>query len=631
MKGFEDGIIDLIKNVEFEFKTNQFQENLKKDQERIKTEPQVLVSADKTTNFYKLDPREYNELLEKNIQKDYKKEKNESVKKINDSHKKIVRNLEIDDRVFKTTEREAFITLKDHKENFKNNPSCRLINPCKPEVGKVSKQILERVISEVKSKTGFNQWKNTHSVIKWFQNIKNKKNQSFINFDVVNFYPSITKELLKKALDWASTIAEISDDEKDIILEAKKSILFNDGSPWSKKSDSDFDVGMGSFDGAESCDIIGLFMLSELVKLRLNINVGLYRDDGLCVSNSSPRQIENFKKKICEAFRKHGLSITIEANKKIINFLDIEMDLMEDTFKPFIKPNDTPLYVHKLSNHPPCVTSNIPAAVNRRLSALSSSQKMFESVAPTYQEALEKSGYDLRLEYTPISENPNKANRSRKRQILWFNPPFSTMVKTNIGAKFLKLVDHHFPADEPLRKIFNRNSIKVSYRCTPNLANIISGHNAQILKKKEIPNERKCSCPKGATCPLSGQCLQTNLVYQATVTQVGGPDENYIGLSAPTFKSRLGNHKKSFKHEKYEKETKLSKHIWSLKRKNEDYTIKWKLISIAKPFNPVTGVCNLCTVEKFNIIFKPELGSLNKREEIKSHCRHKAGLLLDKT
>ena len=133
---------------------------------------------------------------------------------------------------------------------------------------------------------------------------------------------------------------------------------------------------MGSFDGAESCDIIGLFMLSELVKLRLNINVGLYRDDGLCVSNSSPRQIESFKKKICEAFRKHGLSITIEANKKIINFLDIEMDLMEDTFKPFIKPNDTPLYVHKLSNHPPCVTSNIPAAVNRRLSALSSSQKM---------------------------------------------------------------------------------------------------------------------------------------------------------------------------------------------------------------------------------------------------------------
>ena len=228
MKGFEDGIIDLIKNVEFEFKTNQFQENLKKDQERIKTEPQVLVSADKTTNFYKLDPKEYNELLEKNIQKDYKKEKNESVKKINDSHKKIVRNLEIDDRVFKTTEREAFITLKDHKENFKNNPSCRLINPCKPEVGKVSKQILERVISEVKSKTGFNQWKNTHSVIKWFQNIKNKKNQSFINFDVVNFYPSITKELLKKALDWASTIAEISDDEKDIILEAKKSILFID-------------------------------------------------------------------------------------------------------------------------------------------------------------------------------------------------------------------------------------------------------------------------------------------------------------------------------------------------------------------------------------------------------------------
>ena len=128
--------------------------------------------------------------------------------------------------------------------------------------------------------------------------------------------------------------------------------------------------------------------------------------------------------------------MTIEANKKVVKFLDIEMDLSEDSFRPYIKPNDSPLYVHRLSNHPPCVTKNIPTAVNRRLSALSSSEQMFKSVAPTYQEALKNSGYDFNLEYPPASENPRNSTRNMKRKILWFNPPFSSNVETNIGAKF---------------------------------------------------------------------------------------------------------------------------------------------------------------------------------------------------
>ena len=206
------------------------------------------------------------------------------------------------------------------------------------------------------------------------------------------------------------------------------------------------------------------------------------------------------------------------------------------------------------------------------------------------------------------------------------------MVRTNIGSKFLKLVEKHFHPGNPLRKIFNRNTIKLSYRCTPNLATIISGHNKKILKESGNPVVKKtCSCPRGATCPLDGNCLQTNMVYQAKVTYAGGPEETYIGLTAPTFKSRLGNHKMSFNNPTYETKTQLIKHIWSIKRKNQDYDIDWKLVTKAKPFNPVTGICNLCTAEKYHIIFKPELGSRNKRGEFKSHCRHKEGLLLDKT
>ena len=73
----------------------------------------------------------------------------------------------------------------------------------------------------------------------------------------------------------------------------------------------------------------------------------------------------------------------------------------------------------------------------------------------------------------------------------------------------------------------------------------------------------------------------------------------------------------------------LSIHIWDLKRKNIDYNIDWKLITRAKPYNPVTELCQLCTAEKYYIIYKPEFASLNKRDEIKNHCRHKKSLLLD--
>ena len=113
--------------------------------------------------------------------------------------------------------------------------------------------------------------------------------------------------------------------------------------------------------------------------------------------------------------------------------------------------------------------------------------------------------------------------------------------------------------------------------------------------------------------------------------------ETYIGLTSHPFKSREANHRKSFTYQKYEKETELSKHVWKIKKKEArkmkkvKFDIKWKKVASAKPFNPVTNICNLCTAEKYLIIFKPELGSLNKRDEIRNHCRHKKGLLLDKT
>ncbi len=179
----------------------------------------------------------------------------------------------------------------DHKENFENNPKCRLINPAKSESGKLSKIILDKINSNLRKILNLNQWKNTQNVIEWFGNIKEKHRHSFISFDIVDFYPSISENLLDQALSWASNLAIITKDEISIIKHARKSVLFNDGKPWTKKdSNSLFDVTMGSYDGAEICELVGLFILNKLGQKFGKENIGLYRDDGLAImKNKSAR------------------------------------------------------------------------------------------------------------------------------------------------------------------------------------------------------------------------------------------------------------------------------------------------------------------------------------------------------
>ena len=109
-------------------------------------------------------------------------------------------------------------TLKDHKPNFANNPTCRLINPAKSEIGKISKQLLDRINTALVSKLKLNQWKNTKAVLAWFTGIQHKELHSFIAFDVVEFYPSISADLRSAALEFASNHVTICDDERHIIL-----------------------------------------------------------------------------------------------------------------------------------------------------------------------------------------------------------------------------------------------------------------------------------------------------------------------------------------------------------------------------------------------------------------------------
>lgn len=281
-----------------------------------------------------------------------------------------------------------------------------------------------------------------------------------------------------------------------------------------------------------------------------------------------------------------------------------------------MKPNNTIKYVSKLSNHPPAVTKNLPKNINTRLSKISINETVFKAAAPPYQAAIKESGYDFKLKFDPsVSVQQEAKKRTRKRKVVYFNPPWSSDIKTNVGKQFLQIVKSTFHKKHPLYKICNRSTMKVSYSCLPNIKTEISKHNKKILNSDESQTPT-CNCRNKASCPVPGKCLTTNAVYQATVTREdNGSSTTYTGL-ASDFKSRWSGHNTSFKYERYRNSTKLSGFIWSLKDQNIPYTIKWTILGRASSYNPTSNKCRLCLLEKFFILYHPEKSELNQRSEL---------------
>ena len=121
-----------------------------------------------------MPPNDYKNLLYQNITNVYKKSTNRLEHAINMETKGITKNIKPDDRIGSLAKKPAFITLKDHKENFRSSHPCRLINPSKSELGKVSKAILKKVNTILVDSLKVNQWKDTGNVINWFNAIKDK-------------------------------------------------------------------------------------------------------------------------------------------------------------------------------------------------------------------------------------------------------------------------------------------------------------------------------------------------------------------------------------------------------------------------------------------------------------------------
>ena len=174
------------------------------------------------------------------------------------------------------------------------------------------------------------------------------------------------------------------------------------------------------------------------------------------MSRLTARRNEKLKDEIVQIFNRYGLKIDIWVNKKVVNFLDITLDLNTGLYIPYMKENNTILYINTKSNHPPSSLKNIPQNVTNRLSRNSANQEIFNASIQPYQDALVASGYSDNLKFDDNVKQqqlqPQPKRRNRTRKVTWFNPPFSLNVKSNIGKIFLQILKECFPKNHILSK-----------------------------------------------------------------------------------------------------------------------------------------------------------------------------------
>ena len=155
------------------------------------------------------------------------------------------------------------------------------------------------------------------------------------------FYPSITKPLLSKAINFAKLYINITEQEEEIIYHSRKNVLVdNKGQIWVKKGNKDFDVSMGSADGAEISELVGVYLISTMMGDFDKDMFGIYRDDGLMVVKGGGPETDRARKKLIKIFQKEGLQITTECNVTLVNFLDVVLDLQSVHQVPTLNHTD---------------------------------------------------------------------------------------------------------------------------------------------------------------------------------------------------------------------------------------------------------------------------------------------------
>ena len=266
---------------------------------------------------------------------------------------------------------------------------------------------------------------------------------------------------------------------------------------------------MGCYDGVKVCEPEGFFLSNKLWNIFDKESVRLYRDYGFCVlQNLSGPETERKRKAIVKAFKDCGLRIIIQANLWIVRFCYVQLNFDTSTYQPYRKPDNNPVYLKKISNHPTTILKQLPKSIEKCMLDISLNENVFTQSTPIYQDTLQKSGFAEQFNYIASDNNRNNPEEKKwcKRKIIWFNLPYIMNVRTNIGKTFLKLMRKYFPNGNPLHKIFNKNMLKVSYSCMSNMASIMLSHNHTILNP-DVSLEYGCICRSRNDCLLQNNCL----------------------------------------------------------------------------------------------------------------------------
>ena len=155
----------------------------------------------------------------------------------------------------------------------------------------------------------------------------------------------------------------------------------------------------------------------------------------MLLHGKSGRLADKARKTLHTIFHDLGLKITAEVNNHIVNFLDVTLNLQEETFSPYRKPNNDPLYVDSRSNHPPSIIKHIPEAINKRISTLSSDQTSFNLSAPFYQNALRRSNYNTTLQYSAdetVTIHHHQRRGGGKEKLYGSTPRSARMLKRTL-------------------------------------------------------------------------------------------------------------------------------------------------------------------------------------------------------
>ena len=152
-------LVRIVEELKFRKVKNNFQKMLREDMKQVQTSKKTLTPADKTSNMYRLNKNDYQNLLKNAITATYKKANKNIGTIINKEGLKFAKQADILDKIEINGTGNSFVTLKDHKENFTNHPTARLINPSKNEIGRISKHILDQINTKLVSKLRVNEWK----------------------------------------------------------------------------------------------------------------------------------------------------------------------------------------------------------------------------------------------------------------------------------------------------------------------------------------------------------------------------------------------------------------------------------------------------------------------------------------